>query len=278
MSQQLNNSSAVGIVDEDLANLLQAAIAPLSFTFVDTEADLDLFAEICVQIALGNYVSPELAPMVEDDEEVEVDEEPLTLEEITSVNPDRGMYGVKVGKDTEVEYGYVEEDWQVVWDENDVPQFNLVTTFIPYSAINDNLSSYFTNSGDNPVIRDQAYQAEYRRSAGGFSDVDWEYGLPTNLDSYIESLYWSIKSHEAFERRDRTVKWLDLIQKQPKNANFGRLRALFWKRIYGAKSLLPYTAAKKVTSGAGCYMTSKQVAALAEEFRRKGSWLLRRDA
>ena len=287
MSNQLNN--VVGIVDEDLANLIQAAIAPLSFSYADTDRDLELFAEVCVRIAFGDYISPELAPVEE--EEVEV-EEPLTLEEITSVNPDRGCYGCRIGKDTEVEDGFFIEELVTVWEWAggdydcvwylDVPHLNLVKrtytklTFIPFHCFNDNLSSYFTNSGDNPVIWDQGQQAQDLRSAGGWSDVAWEYGLPANLDSYFNSLYWSIKSHEAFERRDRTESWLDLLQRQPLS-DCGRLRKIFWSRIYGAKSLHPYTAKLEIVCGGGCYMTSKQVAALAEEFRRKGSWLLKKD-
>ena len=232
----------------------------------------ELLADVLVGLLLGWDLFG-TGEVVEDVEEVEVEDE-LSLDDITSVNPDRGMYGCRISEDRETEdNGLTITEWVTKWEmvdcmwSGDMPYLSMrkrVTTkdtFVPFHYLADNHNSYFTTSGEHPVCQDQVQIASDSRSEGGFSDVDWEYGLPTNLDAYLKSIDWAGKSHNAARRRERASKWINFVQNATLDANFDSHRKNFWNQFYTLRDRGMQ------------YMTSKQVNALAEEFRRKGSWL-----
>jgi len=102
----------------------------------------------------------------------------------------------------------------------------------------DTMNCYWTMSGNNPVVHDQAYQADQVRSAGGWSDItaedDEDFQVRNGLEPVIDygpMSEWSdfrlYLKHKKEERQDRAIAIFDWLRKQ---THSGSLKH-HWKRF-----------------------------------------------
>lgn len=89
---------------------------------------------------------------------------------------------------------------------------------------------YFTRSGDNPVLVDQATLLDEKRSAGGVLDFQ----APNK--QYYSSFKWSQEDRLELRRFIQSVVWVCKHQDKPATLREGWIR--FWKRVYADKTFM----------------------------------------
>jgi len=85
-------------------------------------------------------------------------------------------------------------------------------------------NAYYTTSGDNPIIHDQAYMNDLNRSAGGWSDVSQE---------WVPQYYSAKRFGEAEKKRQHRNYWTVVSYIHANQDDPTKLRRAwqrFWKR------------------------------------------------